>query len=591
MSHIVPQPEGLDVPLYPHQLNAIGMMEEREKILPIKYKNTREQETSIKSRLGVFADITGYGKTFAIIGLLLRDKMKTRRRIDTSKIDTSDVDRQMSSILNKKASKLSIDEIKILLMSARKQRYDDEGFELTPTYASTYIVETTKTTDLSTRDTNCNLILLNNSLIQQWERELSFSTLRVGVVKSSKTSKEIDPDNYDVILCTPSQINTFANEHNKNLKWKRFIFDEPTGVRVSMSIIYANFYWLISATPDYIRARLYHRRNHYNFIQKLLHVSEQGFKRLIVKNDDDFVRSSYVFPETIHRTYECAQPLHGILNGHIGREITDMIAADNIEGAIEFMGGRKTDNIIDLITKRYEDEIKFVESRITFAEARNNVAQIRRNTLKKEELVRKLTNIKERLNETLTERNCKICYEDFSKPILVNCCQNVFCGKCILSWFQTKRTCPMCRKNVTRDDMVYIKDNGEGSSTTSEKLTKIQTIQKILDERPVSKIIIFSAYDQTFNKIKCGLTTSNIFHAELKGSVARRGKIIRDFKTSEESSVLFLNSNYNGAGINLQETTDIILYHQMDDDMVTQITGRANRIGRKTRLTIHQLTP
>ena len=44
---------------------------------------------------------------------------------------------------------------------------------------------------------------------------------------------------------------------------------------------------------------------------------------------------------------------------------------------------------------------------------------------------------------------------------------------------------------------------------------------------------------------------------------------------------LCLNYINNGAGINLQEATDIILYHEMNEDLSTQIIGRANRIGRE----------
>ena len=53
--------------------------------------------------------------------------------------------------------------------------------------------------------------------------------------------------------------------------------------------------------------------------------------------------------------------------------------------------------------------------------------------------------------------------------------------------------------------------------------------------------------------------------------------------------VIFLNSNIECAGLNLQETTDIILYHKMNTDIESQILGRANRIGRKISLNVHHL--
>ena len=53
--------------------------------------------------------------------------------------------------------------------------------------------------------------------------------------------------------------------------------------------------------------------------------------------------------------------------------------------------------------------------------------------------------------------------------------------------------------------------------------------------------------------------------------------------------MIFLNSRFNGAGINLQEASDIILYHEMDSSTQQQIIGRANRIGRTKQLNVHHI--
>jgi len=50
-----------------------------------------------------------------------------------------------------------------------------------------------------------------------------------------------------------------------------------------------------------------------------------------------------------------------------------------------------------------------------------------------------------------------------------------------------------------------------------------------------------------------------------------------------------LNAQYNGSGLNLQETTDIILYHKFNKFSEEQIIGRANRMGRNDVLYVHQL--
>jgi SNF2 family DNA or RNA helicase len=70
--------------------------------------------------------------------------------------------------------------------------------------------------------------------------------------------------------------------------------------------------------------------------------------------------------------------------------------------------------------------------------------------------------------------------------------------------------------------------------------------------------------------------------------LSTREKRLKSFR-ERDTSVIFLNSTFNGAGINLQEATDIILYHEMSTDTQNQILGRANRIGRQKPLQVHHL--
>ena len=84
------------------------------------------------------------------------------------------------------------------------------------------------------------------------------------------------------------------------------------------------------------------------------------------------------------------------------------------------------------------------------------------------------------------------------------------------------------------------------------------------------------------------LKENNILFVEIKGSVKTIQKNLEYFK-SGKIKVLFLNSNTSAAGINLQETTDIILYHKMALNNENQIIGRANRIGRNIDLNVHHL--
>lgn len=83
--------------------------------------------------------------------------------------------------------------------------------------------------------------------------------------------------------------------------------------------------------------------------------------------------------------------------------------------------------------------------------------------------------------------------------------------------------------------------------------------------------MIFSNYDNSFKSICNVLDENNIQFAQIKGNIKTRERNINLFKT-KAIPVIFLNSNYNSAGINLQEATDIIIYHNMSDSTKNQIS-------------------
>ena len=100
--------------------------------------------------------------------------------------------------------------------------------------------------------------------------------------------------------------------------------------------------------------------------------------------------------------------------------------------------------------------------------------------------------------------------------------------------------------------------------------------------------MVFSDFEGSFKPICKILESNNISFVLLKGDVTNRTKIINDYKNGN-NNVIFLNSTTDSAGINLQETTDIILYHEMNSINKSQIISRAERIGRTEELNIHQL--
>lgn len=542
---MVTQPHGLKINLFPHQLASIYKMENLEETKMI------ETENYIKhTKMGVNSDLTGFGKTLAIIGLIIRDKMEWNL----------DFPHTFESVIS-----------------------DSRGL------VKTYI---TKRFD----KLNPNLILVSQSIIGQWENELKKSDLKFTSIISNKDIEKLsleDMENIDVILVSPSFYNKIAVIYSK-FAWKRFIFDEPGNLRIAnMQPVQAGFYWFITATPLSIYNN--HKNCKGSFMRDLFYFNnfnndnEIFLRDITIQNDEEFVRESFEMPPTEFLQHFCHQPIMNVISHFVSETVKTMIDAGNIEGAIITLGGSKTSNLVELIKTNKQNELALINEKIETCEESRIPFYIE----KKEILLRQISSIDERFQNMLSE-DCLICCERFENPVLEPNCQNLFCGECLLKWLQQKNSCPTCRCKVNPCDLIYVETNEGGTEESEHKytkeirMTKVQKVIEIITNKKDGKFLVFSEYDNTFYPMCDSLREHKISFIEMKGSSKNREKHIDLFK-SGKIPVLFLNSNFNGAGLNLTESTDIILCHRMSDSQKTQIIGRANRIGRTQKLTVHQL--
>jgi SNF2 family DNA or RNA helicase len=422
------------------------------------------------------------------------------------------------------------------------------------------------------------------------------------IITTRKKLDGLEPTLYDVVLCSPTQYNYLVDKF-RNYAWKRFIYDEPTQTKIpAMRCIVSGFIWFVSATPVQL---LYQNHNNHNFLQSLFSncMDYHIFQNLIVKNDDEFVKKSFTLPPMHHHQHSCYQPLYKFVQNILSEPICNMIDAGNIEKAVRHLGGSTTSNIFALIKNEKEELLRETEFKIEKFNRIQDHTRVNKWTEKKAVLEKELAELDRRYKDYILNECCQICLVQIDQPTLVSCCQNAYCGKCLFQWLKEKNSCPNCRTFVTTDMILYLHSPSVPEKTNSievttpllptplssqSKKTKPSVILDIIEKKPHGKFILFSNYDETFSFIRHALHDDGIQFAEISGTMESREKKIRQFKEGN-IHVLFINSIANGAGINLQEATDIILYHRMEDDLQAQIIGRAYRIGRTTPLDVHHL--
>ncbi len=515
----IPQPEDINIPLFLHQLKSIEDMENLETEKEISLNTT----IYINTKLGVLADLPGYGKSLSMIGLISRTKDKKSER-----------------------NEVSIEKIK----------YHD--------YVS--VVKT----DILQR-VNCSVILVNVSLMGQWVLELNRTLLSYIAIHKTTDIENIDLSKYDVILVSSNVYNVFCQVYKKKY-WRRFVIDEPSSLKMSMDEIYADFYWLITGTPD----ELYLKRTT-GFLNDLLPQDIDTFNHLIIKNDDNIVMSSYNMPKTRNIYYNCKGCISSLFEGIVTDNVLEMIQALNINGVFNSFG------VEDSTTMTIYEAYRIRKQK--------RLDELNSDKVKKTEKIETIENhislFNDRILRYIMQNNCVVCNGGYKKGVyVVSCCQQIYCG-CLNNLTDS---CPLCKSREFENIEMQVKDILSTSLEDYKQDTDAKTkIEKLLDIiEPHKKILIFSNYNETFNIIKRFLDEKKHNYLELRGTKEKRDNVIDSYKFGNVN-ILLLNTIQSGAGLNLQETSDIILFHKIHDYQKIQVIGRANRIGRKIELNVHYL--
>ena len=335
--------------------------------------------------------------------------------------------------------------------------------------------------------------------------------------------------------------------------------------------------------------------------------------RIYLNSDEEFIRKSFELPDFKTNIVMCKNTSnHNILNGIVDQETMNMINAGDIDGAMESIGCEKhsEESLVGLVTKKLETQLH--DKRLEY-EYKSNITYtnsiVKQQALDKiqeqiDDIVKKIECIKVRIVDNTT---CPICYDDINNKVIVTCCNNPFCFECISISMTHKLECPTCRAHINMSNILAIGEEGGGGgkedigekTIEDEDREKIDNLKLYLEkvmtnsngEDTSRKVLVFSEYEGSFNRIKNYLGTTPYKFSELKGATTRIDNIVSKFKSVGEDrlDILLLNAKHFGSGLNLENTTDIFLYHKMGESMTKQVIGRAQRPGRTCPLNIWRM--
>lgn len=609
-SPAAPPPDNINVTLRPHQLTLLHRCKQLEDgevsiELPRMPNNFHTSNSTtniacrIRTRIGIIADKVGSGKSNVILSLIASDS---------------------------------------------DQPTMTSNFASTFTYGMNNII---MTVEQQKRMSNINVIVIPHNLVNQWTgyiKDFYKQPIKYIIVSKSKHIEMLTPENlseYRLIVVTttfyPRLVAMFARAH---IQVKRTMYDEVDSVNVSTSDhIDSAFHWFVTASY----MNLLHPRGHGRYdrsINRYVVIAEGmrtgGFIKtlfcslyssvtnstsgahsrpianlIIAKNDDGFVDNSISLPPIDYRHIKCKTPRAiNILEGIVDRHVIQCLNAGDVESAIHFINPshRSTeDNIISILLEKYTKSlhnvntmVDYVTNHMQYDTEQQRVVEVERLQKKREEFNNKIASITKRIKDS---ELCCICYENIANKTIVNCCMNSYCFTCISTWVSQRHTCPLCKESLDLEKFYIIRDTDEAGAAAStvvprqddaphESYDKIQNlecvIKQISKDNPNNKLLIFSMNEGIFDKLQDILNNMGRSFKMLKGTNMSIAKTVESYKNGELNTLLVNPENY-GSGLNLENTTDMIMLHKFDTEIDKQVIGRAQRYGRRSPLRVWYL--
>lgn len=479
-----------------------------------------------------------------------------------------------------------------------------------------------------------NIIVIPHNLCSQWENYIKIFNkgLKYIIINKQKNFENIkDDDNLienDVIIVTSTFYNKISKLFiDKGVKLQRIFFDEVDSLNIpGCTNIDANFIWFVTASyGNVIYPRGYTKydpiKNRYiytasgirnsGFIKNIFldlytNIPKELTKILILKNSESYIESSLQLPELISHTIKCRTPFSiNILNGIVDKNIIESLNAGDVNSAMSFINSNNKgteNNIINLLLDKLTIQIKNFQiklnmtNELVYDDENDRESDKSSLTNKINDINKKMDMIKDRI---ISNNLCVICYDNIENKTVTKCCQNSFCFTCIHIWLNKKVNCPICKSLLNGNMLYVIKNDVEEiikdveiipENELHEKHDKFKNLKILLEKKKNSnaKILIFSGYDYTFNQIIPILNSIDIKYDYIKGNGDQIKSIVNKYKKNQ-IDVLLVNTKNYGTGMNLENTTDIIMFHKFDTQLEQQVIGRAYRLGRELPLNVYYL--
>jgi hypothetical protein len=379
-------------------------------------------------------------------------------------------------------------------------------------------------------------------------------------------------------------VQEYADLHG--IQWNNVIIDEASSIYISSSdpplkfqflwLVTNNWIPLIFKNPSIVKSNLYYLRDrivlnpelerwllsnmsvHYEgqlvssvFLKEYLPFFHQNRGTLVIRNSIENIGISINLPVAESELLQCRPniSLNSLMSWYIARNIEPNISSEKISNLFQALGVQFND---------IEDYIV-------------NQPQIKHNLIRRK----------------FEERECVICLEQTEYPTIVNCCYNIYCGKCLLRNMIVNQKCPMCREVLGIDNLCCLQALTDEEKMLSKNKTEI--CMDILSKNRNGKFIIYSSFDNIYYQLFEDLDRLGLKAERIESNLFSLLKTVKNFQEGR-TNILFVSNVDLIRGLSLSTTSHLIFFHELPVCELKQVLiHSAQRIGRKDPLKIIHL--
>ena len=530
----------IQTPLYHHQSKMVqGMNQYREKMT----RGFMVGKEAINGKIGIIGDPVGTGKTLSVLAYLA----------------------SYHSTLPRMTS------------------------ELTP-HSSTYFFSHTLVPLSDTSSTN--LIIVPHHLFSQWQSEIKKHTTLSYVPIETKRLLKGDHMVQTILqsrfVLTTNTCYRFVQEYatQHGIQWDNVFLDEATSIYIRSSDppLRFQFLWLVTNNwisllfkqPTIVKSSLFFLRDRVDLHSDLeswlldditVHyhgtISSSAFLKdylpffhphrgwMVLRNTNKELESSIALPTMTHEILPCRPniTLQSLSRFYLMKHTDPIIRSRSIPSLFQ---------ALDIPCHSLSDYL------------------VHQPSVKHALIKRKID-----------ENECVICMEACEYPSMVQCCYNLYCGKCLLRNTILTFKCPTCR-SVVYTSTIHCFTTFSTEETLLSK-NKMEACLELCKQNRQGKLIIYSSFDNIYYQLFEEIDYLGIKAEKIENNLFSLRKTIRNFQEGN-TTILFISNADMIRGLSLSATTHLIFYHELPVSEQKQILIHSSqRVGRTQPIHIYHL--